>query len=94
MVKKIKDKSGIRKMKEVQKDLVKKINMFDRMDDECTACQEPFDKTDIEQVSTWRVAVRPEQEKVNLYCPTCWSRAQATIADFRKRVEKRNNENS
>jgi len=95
MVKPIKKKSWKKALKEVQKDLTKKIGLFDRMGDECITCGDFFDKTDIEQVRNWHVAVRPNQEKVNLYCPDCWQRAIDTIKDFRSRVEGRiKNENS
>ena len=62
------------------------------MGERCTTCDEPFDKNDIEMVSTWHVAVRPEQEKVNLYCPPCWDGAQEMIADFRQRIEEKQND--
>ena len=48
-----------------------------------------------EEVMTWSVVVREEEEKVNLYCPECWSSALKTINDFKKYTEekKTNNDN-
>ena len=64
--------------------------LFGKLPDECTACETPFDKTDREMVSTWRVVVR-EQDKENPvrnYCPTCWNAAQDVIDNFLKSKEE------
>ena len=42
-------------------------------------CEKPFDKMDKEQVMSWNVVIRQEEEKVNLYCPECWQKAQNII---------------
>ena len=64
--------------------------LFGELPNECTACETPFDKTDREMVSTWRVVVR-EQDKENPvrnYCPTCWNAAQDVIDNFLKSKEE------
>ena len=76
-----------KKAKAVEKDLKKKIGLFDKMEDECTACGDFFDKTDVEMVSTWRVVVKEDQ--VRIYCPTCWNAATGVIEDFKAKVEER-----
>ena len=60
--------------------------LFSKLPEECTACEAPFDKTDKEMVSTWRVVVR-EQDKdlpVRVYCVECWSAAQDVLDNFLK----------
>ena len=75
------------KEKRAKKDLQKKLGMFDRLEDECLICQKPFDKKSKEQVKNWFVVVREEQQKVNLYCPPCWGKAQDMIAEIAKDLE-------
>ena len=72
-----------------------KINLFGKLPDECLTCQKEFDKKDKEMVMSWSVVVRSEEQKVNLYCPECWSSALKTINDFKKYTEekKTNNDN-
>jgi hypothetical protein len=72
--------------KDTQKDLKKKISMFDQLPDDCSACDEPFDKEDLEQVMSWQVVVRGE-ERVNLYCPTCWTTATDLVKAKTKEIE-------
>lgn len=90
MVKKIKGPM-IKKRKAIEKDLKQKMNMFDQLPDHCLTCDEPFDKEDINEVISWRVVVKKEQNQVRLYCPDCFSKATAIIEDFKKRVEERQN---
>ena len=73
------------KRKAVEKDLKQKMMLFDRIPDHCVACQKPFDKTDIDVVSSWTVVVRNEEETVNLYCPECIEKAKTIITDFKKK---------
>jgi Zn finger protein HypA/HybF involved in hydrogenase expression len=79
-----------KKDKKIKKDIQEKMFMFDKIGDHCETCQQPFDKTDREQVSSWNVVVKEEQGVVRLYCPQCWDKALNIINDFKKRVEARN----
>ncbi len=67
------------KKKRAKKELKDKLGMFDKLGDECLACQEPFDKTSKEQVQSWNVVVRRDKGEVRLYCPKCWQEAQKAI---------------
>jgi hypothetical protein len=40
-----------------------------------------FDKKNKEMVMSWYVIVREKEEKVNLYCPGCWSKARKIIEE-------------
>jgi len=75
--------------KQAEKDLAQKVNMFDHLPNNCTACTEPFDKLNRDMVMSWNVVVREEEKKVNLYCPPCWTRANEIIDDFRTRLEEK-----
>ena len=68
-------KKAIDKAKKSNTDINEKTALFSHLPDECSVCSEPFDKTDREMVSTWHVAVREAEQKVNLYCPPCWTKA-------------------
>ena len=69
-----------RQQKEVKKKLVKKLNMFDRIPEQCLVCEKSFNKKDKEQVFAWKVVLR--EERINLYCPTCWEKAEEIIKDY------------
>jgi predicted RNA-binding Zn-ribbon protein involved in translation (DUF1610 family) len=73
------------KKKRAEKELQDKINMFDKLGDACVTCDKPFDKKDREQVQSWNVVVRKKENKVNLYCPECWTKAQDIIEEFTRR---------
>ncbi len=74
MVRKIKSKVTYTK-NQAEKDLKEKMNMFDKLPDECSVCDEPFDKKNRDMVNSWNVVVRTRQEVVRLYCPACWKKA-------------------
>ena len=81
------------KHKQAEKDLVEKVNMFDRLPTSCTACSKPFDKLDRDMVMSWNVVVREAEKQVALYCPPCWETANKILEDFRKRLlEKKEND--
>lgn len=83
------------KRKAIEKDLKQKMMLFDKLPDHCLACEKEFDKEDIEQISTWTVVVRKEQNIVRLYCPDCIKKAKTVVEDYeRKRTENRNLSNS
>ena len=65
--------------KQAKKDLQQKMNMFDRLPDECSACLAPFDKKNKDMVMSWHVVVREEESVVRLYCPDCWRKATSLV---------------
>lgn len=82
-IKKSKQKAK-HKAKDAQEDLQNKLSMFDRLPDNCMICNKSFDKKDKKEVKSWFVAVREKENKVNLYCPDCWNRAQSFIEELKK----------
>jgi len=79
-MKPIKDKPKSHKDKE--KDLKQKLNMFDRLPECCLTCHSPFDRKNREQVQSWFVVVKNAENKVNLYCPSCWEKATKLVEEF------------
>ena len=80
--KKIQKKRDREAEKQLKKDIKQKMNMFDKIPDECIACDKEFDKADKEAVASWSVVVREQEGKVNLYCPRCWDTAQRIIKEI------------
>tara|TARA_R100001129_G_scaffold163200_1_gene128692 strand:+ start:98 stop:367 length:270 start_codon:yes stop_codon:yes gene_type:complete len=80
----LKRKLQRKKEKHAKKDMKSKMGLFNKLPDQCTACDKPFDKTNKEQVQSWFVTVRREQGVVNLYCPDCWGKAKKVIEEFEK----------
>jgi hypothetical protein len=76
--------------KQQKKDLSQKLNMFDRLPENCLTCASPFDRKNKEQVQSWFVVVKNAEQKVHLYCPECWNNAQQIAKDF---FEKKAGEN-
>jgi len=76
--------------KQSQRDLQSKLNMFDRLPENCLTCLEPFDKKNKQQVQSWFVVVKQEEQKVRLYCPDCWQKAKDIVEDFKKKIEEKN----
>ena len=72
-------------------DLEKKVGLFDKLPKQCTNCGKPYDKTNKEMARTWTVVVREKQNKVNLYCPKCWSDAQKMIAELKEKINENEN---
>ena len=68
-------------------EMAEKVALFGKLGEECLVCEGPFDKKNKEMVMSWSVVVREKEGKVNLYCPTCWERAQSVIEEARKMVE-------
>tara|TARA_B100002019_G_C20905310_1_gene420099 strand:+ start:272 stop:589 length:318 start_codon:yes stop_codon:yes gene_type:complete len=75
-------RNAAKKQKKAEKKMEKKLMMFDMLDDECAACQKPFDKTSKEHATTWNVVVREQEKLVRLYCPDCWGKANKIIEEF------------
>jgi ribosomal protein L44E len=76
--------------KDGTEEVAEKVALFGKLEDECLVCEEPFDKKNKEMVMSWNVVVREKEGKVNLYCPTCWEKAQSVIEQARKMVEANN----
>ena len=68
--------------KKAEKKMAKKLMMFDMLEDECAACDKPFDKSSKEHATTWNVVVREKEKLVRLYCPECWDKANKIIEEF------------
>ena len=76
------------KAKKAKKAMAEKVALFGKLGAECMTCLTPFDKKNKEQVLSWSVVVRNREDKVNLYCPSCWGKATQVIEDFKKRHEE------
>ncbi len=61
---------------EVQVKIKKKMGMFSRLPESCSACQKHFPKTR-EAHMTWQVVVR--EENVRLFCPECQEKAKKVV---------------
>ena len=72
-------------------DLEKKIGLFDKLPKQCTNCDAPYDKNSKEMATTWSVVVREQENKVNLYCPTCWDNAKKMIAELKEKLNENEN---
>ena len=81
-------KAAKNKKKEAEEKLASKVALFGNIPSKCLTCAEPFDRMDKEQVVTWHVAIRDKEEKVHLYCPTCWDNAAEILEKFTKEKEK------
>ena len=57
--------------------LTEKISQFDKMPQQCSACQKEFDKKDKGMIESWSVVVR--QEMVRLFCPDCINKAKEIL---------------
>ena len=84
-----------RKVKKAKKrlaetELKEKISMFSKLENSCLTCEKPFDKQNKEMVQSWYVVVRKGdlhgasalrrgEDRVNLYCPECWSKASNIV---------------
>ena len=80
-------KLGIKK----KPDTEKKIGLFDKLPDQCTNCGKPYDKKSKKMAMTWSVVVREQEQKVNLYCPECWGKAQKLIKEIKEEMNENKN---
>ena len=71
-----------KKTKTKTKGFEDKMDLFDKMPDNCLTCLKPFDKKSKPMALTWSVVVREGEGKVNLYCPDCWDTAKRVIAQY------------
>ena len=79
---KLRRKQAKKGKKKAEKELATKVALFGHLPNKCLTCDKPFDKLDREQVMSWNVVVRQEEEKVNLYCPECWNNAQKLVKKY------------
>jgi len=70
-----------KKEKAAKKELQKKVGLFSKLSDQCLVCQKDFDKKNKDMVMSWSVVVK--EEKVRLYCPQCWERANNLIKEIK-----------
>jgi hypothetical protein len=75
-------RNALKTQKKAEKKMAKKLMMFDMLDDECAACQKPFDKSSKEHAMSWNVVVREQEKLVRLYCPECWDKANKLIEEI------------
>lgn len=74
------------KQKQAKKDMQVALGLFDKIPDHCLTCHAPYDRTNKEQVMSWSVVVREKEEKVNLYCPDCWSMAKEILKKVKEEI--------
>ena len=56
-----------------------KISQFNKLPEQCSACEKDFDRRNREMLQSWNVVVR--QEVVRLFCPDCVNKAQNVIKE-------------
>jgi hypothetical protein len=83
---KIRRKKAKEDKKLAEKEMIQKTALFSKIPDECLVCSKSFDKKDKEMVQSWCVIVRTESEKVNLYCPECWTRASGIVKQLQEEI--------
>ena len=87
-IKKIERRMRKAKKRQAEKDIKEKIGMFSRLEDYCLVCEKSFDKQNKEMVQSWYVVVKEEQNKVNLYCPECWERANSLVSLIKEEINE------
>jgi hypothetical protein len=90
ITRKFKRKKNLKEKKDAKKAMATKVALFGELPDNCLTCEEPFDKTDKEMVTTWNVVVREKEDVVRLYCPTCWRKAVKILKDFEEHIKEKN----
>ena len=86
---KLRRKKAQKAKKNAEQEVATKIALFGKLGDKCLTCEKRFDKMDKEQVRTWSVVVRQEEETVRLYCPPCWNKAVEIVQNFKKHLESK-----
>ena len=84
---KIRRKKAKSELKKSKKSLDQKLGLFDKIPDNCLTCEKKFDKTNKEDVQSFRVVVREKEEVVNLYCDECWKKATTIVENFAKTLD-------
>ena len=72
--------------KDGTEEVAEKVALFGKLEDECLVCAKPFDKKNKEMVMSWSVVVREKEDKVNLYCPECWSGALDMLQQAKEEI--------
>jgi hypothetical protein len=62
------------KEKELDKEVSKKVGLFNLLPDKCHICEKPYDRKSKEMAQTWFVNVFADEKIVDLFCPDCWSK--------------------
>ena len=81
---KFKRKVKRKQEKKKQKSINQQMMLFDKMPDHCVNCFKPYDKNNKKMAQNWTVVVREKQDKVNLYCDSCWKDANDMIEDIKE----------
>ena len=76
------------KKKKAEKEMQQALGLFDKIPDKCLTCDAEFDKTNKEQVTSWRVVVQKAKETVRLYCPKCWDTAVEIVKEYNEKGDK------
>jgi Zn finger protein HypA/HybF involved in hydrogenase expression len=63
--------------KKTAANLTEKISQFDKLPQQCNACQKEFDKKNKDMIQSWSVVVK--QEVVRLFCPECIKTAKEIL---------------
>jgi len=87
---KLRRKKAHEAKKSSEKEMATKVTLFGKLGDKCLTCEKRFDKMNKEQVRTWSVVVREEEEVVRLYCPGCWDKAIEIVQNFKEHLENKN----
>lgn len=77
------------KKKAAEKQMAKTLGLFEKIPDKCLSCDEPYDKTNKEHVTSWSVTVREKEGKVNLYCPACWEGAKKFLNELAEEINEK-----
>tara|TARA_R100000808_G_scaffold13439_1_gene32602 strand:+ start:3045 stop:3290 length:246 start_codon:yes stop_codon:yes gene_type:complete len=67
--------------KETTEEMSQKLSQFEKLPEQCSACNKEFDKKDKEMIQSWNVIVK--QETVRLFCPECIKKTQEIINEHR-----------
>ncbi len=73
--------------KKAEKALAEKVALFGHLGNKCLTCEKKFDKTNRDDVSSFRVVVREKEGVVNLYCQECWEKATTIVENFTKTLD-------
>ena len=71
-----------KKLTPEERNLSQKTFLFDQLPTQCNTCEEVFDKSNKDMVTSWKVVVREEQSQVRLFCPVCLKKTQKLIEKY------------